>query len=374
MMRWWLDRGRRRLPHGRHRPDLQGPRAARRRGSPGARFGGLEHTSCGPRIHEFLPGDAPRGVRRARRASCSPSARCRRRHARGGAAASPTRPTPSSTWCSSSSTCRLDQGATKWEHRPLRLTDLKRVARPLAGGPGRRRLEQPVLEQPRPAAGGLAVRRRRRAPRRGGEDARHGAAPAPRDAVRLPGRGARDDERALGRDRRTSATSSRSTTTPRPSATAPTPRRCSPTCAAMSRDNARTPMQWDASEHAGFTTGTPWLAVNPNHREINAEAARADPRLGLPPLPPADRAAPRRAGGRARRLHDAAARRRAGLRVHAPPRRRRAARARQLLGRAGHAGRAGRVGGRRGRGRRDPAPDGGLGLAPWEGRAYRRAQ
>ena len=45
----------------------------------------------------------------------------------------------------------------------------------------------------------------------------------------------------------------------------------------MGRDNARTPMQWDASERAGFTTGTPWLAVNPNHVEINAEAARADP-------------------------------------------------------------------------------------------------
>jgi oligo-1,6-glucosidase len=46
---------------------------------------------------------------------------------------------------------------------------------------------------------------------------------------------------------------------------------------AMSRDNARTPMQWDASPHAGFTTGTPWLAVNPNHTEINAAAALADP-------------------------------------------------------------------------------------------------
>ena len=46
---------------------------------------------------------------------------------------------------------------------------------------------------------------------------------------------------------------------------------------AMSRDNARTPMQWDASPHAGFTTGTPWLAVNPNHVEINAAAALADP-------------------------------------------------------------------------------------------------
>ena len=45
----------------------------------------------------------------------------------------------------------------------------------------------------------------------------------------------------------------------------------------MGRDNARTPMQWDGSEHAGFMTGTPWLAVNPNHVEINAAAARADP-------------------------------------------------------------------------------------------------
>jgi oligo-1,6-glucosidase len=46
---------------------------------------------------------------------------------------------------------------------------------------------------------------------------------------------------------------------------------------AMSRDNARTPMQWDASAHGGFTAGTPWLAVNPNHKEINAAAARSDP-------------------------------------------------------------------------------------------------
>ncbi|MCA0149721.1 alpha-glucosidase [Rossellomorea vietnamensis] len=42
------------------------------------------------------------------------------------------------------------------------------------------------------------------------------------------------------------------------------------------RDNARTPMQWDDSEHAGFTTGTPWLKVNPNYKEINAENALED--------------------------------------------------------------------------------------------------
>lgn len=44
-----------------------------------------------------------------------------------------------------------------------------------------------------------------------------------------------------------------------------------------SRDNARTPMQWDDSAQAGFTTGTPWIAVNPNYREINAKAETADP-------------------------------------------------------------------------------------------------
>jgi oligo-1,6-glucosidase len=46
---------------------------------------------------------------------------------------------------------------------------------------------------------------------------------------------------------------------------------------AKSRDNARTPMCWDASASAGFTTGTPWLAVNANHTEINAAAEIADP-------------------------------------------------------------------------------------------------
>ncbi|MDN4475882.1 alpha-glucosidase [Demequina sp. SYSU T00192] len=47
--------------------------------------------------------------------------------------------------------------------------------------------------------------------------------------------------------------------------------------AAQSRDNARTPVQWDASPHAGFTTGTPWLPVTANHTWLNAEAQRADP-------------------------------------------------------------------------------------------------
>lgn len=45
---------------------------------------------------------------------------------------------------------------------------------------------------------------------------------------------------------------------------------------AKGRDNARTPMQWDKSENAGFTSGTPWMKVNPNYTEINAEAALAE--------------------------------------------------------------------------------------------------
>lgn len=46
---------------------------------------------------------------------------------------------------------------------------------------------------------------------------------------------------------------------------------------ARGRDNARTPMQWTSGPNAGFTTGTPWLPVNENYRQINAEAALADP-------------------------------------------------------------------------------------------------
>ena len=47
-------------------------------------------------------------------------------------------------------------------------------------------------------------------------------------------------------------------------------------CAGMSRDNARTPMQWSDKEHAGFTTGTPWLKVNANYKEINVKSQEQD--------------------------------------------------------------------------------------------------
>lgn len=42
------------------------------------------------------------------------------------------------------------------------------------------------------------------------------------------------------------------------------------------RDNARTPMQWNANEHAGFTAGEPWIGLNPNYKEINVEQALQD--------------------------------------------------------------------------------------------------
>lgn len=47
-------------------------------------------------------------------------------------------------------------------------------------------------------------------------------------------------------------------------------------CSKMSRDNARTPMQWTDGENAGFTTGTPWLKVNSNYTDINVKNQEAD--------------------------------------------------------------------------------------------------
>ena len=44
-----------------------------------------------------------------------------------------------------------------------------------------------------------------------------------------------------------------------------------------SRDNARTPVQWDSSKNAGFTTGTPWLPLNPNYKKINVAQQEKDP-------------------------------------------------------------------------------------------------
>lgn len=48
-------------------------------------------------------------------------------------------------------------------------------------------------------------------------------------------------------------------------------------CAHYSRDNARTPVQWTDGPNAGFTTGTPWIALNPNYTRINASEQQSRP-------------------------------------------------------------------------------------------------
>ena len=55
------------------------------------------------------------------------------------------------------------------------------------------------------------------------------------------------------------------------------PRKVMESIYAKGRDNARTPMQWNALEHGGFTSAEPWIAVNANYTEINVEKARSDP-------------------------------------------------------------------------------------------------
>ena len=206
------------------------------------------------------------------------------------------------------------------------------VVRALAGRPRRARLEQPLLEQPRPAARRVALRRRRRAPGAQREDARHGPAPAPRDAVRLRGRGARDDERAVPRRSRTSATSSRSTTTPRRSPPATTP------ADVLRRAADDGPRQRAHADAVGRLART--RASRPARR--GSPSTRTTPRSTPRPRAPTRT----RCSHHYRRLIELRhtepvvahgdftmrhGRRRARLRVHPPPRRRRAVRPGQLL-------------------------------------------
>ena len=179
----------RRLPHGRHQHALQGPRQAR---------GRVDRRSAHPRVPA---GDAPRGVRGPRRETAD-RRRDARRHARAGEALHRPRAARARhglpVRARRARPGRAEVGRQgPAPHRPQALV------RPLADRARRDRLELALLEQPRPAADRLALRRRLPgAPGARREDARHDPAPAPRDAVRLPGRGARDDEHALRLDRR----------------------------------------------------------------------------------------------------------------------------------------------------------------------------
>ena len=110
-----------------------------------------------------------------------------------------------------------------------------------------------------------------------GQGARHRDAHPASDAVPLPGRRTGDDQlpvhldRAVRRRRgaRAVADAGRDGQGAR--------RRTARHLVHTSRDHARTPMQWTDGPHGGFTTGTPWLAVNPNTSRSTPTAQRADP-------------------------------------------------------------------------------------------------
>jgi glycosidase len=146
----------------------------------------------------------------------------------------------------------------------------------LAAGTGRSRLEQPLLVQPRPAPCGVPVRRRRQ---RWRESATawatvlhlHRGTPCVYQGEELgmtnaPFAGVHElrDVESLNHYAEAVATGGE-------------PESVLRGLRAMGRDNARTPVQWDASPNAGFTTGEPWLAVNPNHTWLNAAAQYDDP-------------------------------------------------------------------------------------------------
>ena len=100
--------------------------------------------------------------------------------------------------------------------------------------------------------------------------------------------------------------------------------------AKMSRDNARTPMQWDAGPNGGFTTGDPWLPVNPNHTWLNAESQVSATGFRLRALSVADPPSTRTADLPGWRLHAADGGRPADLGVHQNELRPGARRPRQL--------------------------------------------
>ena len=277
----------------------------------------------------------------------------------------------------------LDHGPRgKWDLRPLRLPDLKASLGRWQAGLAERGwncLYWDNHDQPRV---GVPVRRRRPEHRVGlGQDARHRAAPAPRHAVRLPGRRARHDQRPVRRDRRLPRHRVAQLLRRGGRAATPTcPSCCWPRCGQMSRDNARTPMQWDASPQRRLHHRHAVDRGQPEPRRDQRGRRGRRPRLGVPPLPAADRAAARRPGRRRRRLPAAAARPPVDLGVPAPHRRRRTAGRRQLLRRrisidlpldAGWAAAAAVLTSHSG----DPLrPPPALKLQPWESVVWRRAR
>ena len=276
MMRWWLDRGVdgfrmdviNMISKDTSLPDTQ-PR-------PGSRYGpGNQHFICGPRNHEFLQ-EMYREVFAGRDAHVLTVGEM------------PGVTVPEAVLFTDPARHELDMvfqfehvqldiGAHKYDLRPLRLPDLKAS---LAAG-------RPVWPN---AAGTRSTGAITTSPVRYPGSATTARTGSPRPRPWPPSctctAGPRTCTRATSwawptpRSPRspTSATSRRSGSTPRRphGADADLPALLL-AMAKMSRDQGRTPVQWDASPSAGFTTGTPWLAVNPDHTEVNAAAEVGDP-------------------------------------------------------------------------------------------------
>src|SRR5699024_5505360 len=138
-----------------------------------------------------------------------------------------------------------------------------------AGGRG---LEQPLLLQPRPAR--LRLRARGGLPRFSGLAAQwHGTCPPlmPGPPLGLPGGGLGNNHGAFGPIENYRDLESINAYHDLTARGVFQPEELLEAIAYKSRDNARTPFQWDDSPNAGFTTGEPWIMVNPNYREINAK-------------------------------------------------------------------------------------------------------
>ena len=152
-------------------------------------------------------------------------------------------------------------------------------------------------------------------------------------ALRLPGRGARHDERAVRYRRRLPRHRVGQLLPARVAARAATSRASWPTCGSAAATTPAPPCSGTTARTRGSRPGSPGPRTNPNYHGDQRCGRGGRRRLGVPPLPPGHRAAPHRAGHRARRLPPAGARPPDALRVHPVARGRRPAGPRQLLGR-----------------------------------------
>lgn len=184
-------------------------------------------------------------------------------------------------------------GSKQMDGPPLRSAGSESHPHQMAERTGYGGLEQPVLGKPRPAPVCLPVWRRRPLPGGFRENAGHLPPLYAGHALYLPGGRTGHDQRAFPGHLRL----------PGPGQYQCLPRTHRPGrlyqrgnarhLRKKSRDNARTPFQWSDDANAGFTTGNPWIMVNPNYREINAREQLAPGRLCLPLLseanPPAQK-------------------------------------------------------------------------------------